>query len=170
MPHRVAINPPRLRLPPRPTLAISSGPTSIEAETADHQKDMSAADVYRNPIALPLLSIVEKSIGSHLPLEKSGFTKNVARRSAAIVTPVVELGMPAAILVGLIDETIGRRHRALYFPGRKEGCTCLAIAFQVHRSHELLLMLHYPRCPNLRATATHERETCEKKKCDPNHS
>lgn len=163
MSHRVAIDLARLRLPAGAAFTVAPTPAGVEAETSQDQKDVTIADINRDPLSFSLFSVIEESIGGELPLQETGLAQDVARRSTAIVSPVVELGMTATIFVGLVEQPIGGSDRSLDLPRSKKRCACFPILLQVDRTHEFIFVLDGALSPLLRAATAHESEGGEEK-------
>ena len=169
MAHRVAIDLARLGFPARTAFTIATGSAGIKAEAANDHEDVALPDVDRDPVALSFFPVVEESTGNQLALEESGLAEDIACRSTTIVTPVIELGMPASVFVGLVHEPVRCRDRALYFLMGKERSLGFSILLQVHRAHEFLFVLDAALGPFLRAAATDESEAGEEKESELFH-
>ena len=119
---------------------------------------MAAADVDGDPATLSFFSVVKKSIGGELTIEKTGFAEDVAGGSAAVVAPVIEVGMAAAVFVRLVGEAVGCRDRASDLDGCQKGGAGLSVLFEVHGAHELLFVFDAAFGPFLGTTTADEGE------------
>lgn len=130
---------------------------------------MALADVDSDPFSFALFAVVEESVRSELTLEKACFAEDVAGRAAAVVAPVVELGMAASVFVGLVKEAVGGGDGAFDFSRGQEWGAGFSVLLEVDRAHELFLVLDAAFGPLLRTTATDENETGEEKESQVFH-
>src|SRR4051794_7046627 len=123
VPRDVAARRATLRAPARTALAAAVVlARRVEAQARDHGVGVTGVGVDRDPLALARLAPALEARRVERALEQAAAVHGVAHRARAVVARVLPLAVPAAVLVRLVRDPVGRGDGVLHLLRRRVRC------------------------------------------------